>query len=133
MQDEKRRHPRFAAIGRVEAEDLCVFPGTLMNISSAGCRIRFPIHVTIDMDREYELRITFSQNSATKEMLLIGQPVYAKSGISSEIGFKLLRSPGSRLLDSYIEACMAESSTDADEAFLPGTDCAEPDILCRCR
>ena len=105
MQDEKRFHPRFDTIGRVEAEEICAFPGTLQNISASGCKIRFPIHVSVDLDKEYELKIMFSQNKTTKEMLLIGQPVYQLGQETSELGFKFLRSPGTRMLDSFIQSC----------------------------
>lgn len=113
MQNEKRFQPRFDTIGRVEAEDICVFPGTLMNISSSGCKIRFPIHVSIDMNKEYELKILFSQNKTTKEMLLIGQPVYEHGQDNSELGFRFLRSPGTRMLDSYIQTCKIQETTDS--------------------
>ncbi len=131
MQNEKRRQPRFSAIGRVEADDICVFPGTLVNISSTGCRIRFPIQVTIDKEKEYELKVKFSQNSVTKEMLLIGQPVYAKNEIASEIGFKLLRSPGSRILESYIESFMMEIAMEQDDCFVENTSYAELNASCQ--
>lgn len=110
MEHEKRRHPRFSTVGRVEAPEICIFPGTLQDVGSGGCRVKFPIRVTIDMEQEYELKILFSQNTMTKEMVLIGQPVYNNGETTSEIGFKLLRSPDSRIFDAYIQSRMAEST-----------------------
>ena len=121
MQNEKRHQPRFDAIGRVEAKEICIFPGTLINISSTGCRIRFPINVTIDTDEEYELKITFCQNSETKEMILLGQPVNELEGSSPEIGFKLLRSPDSKMLESLIESFMSEQE-ELDEDYIYNTE-----------
>ena len=115
MQNEKRHQPRFDAIGRVEAKEICIFPGTLLNISSTGCRVRFPNNVIIDTEEEYELKITFCQNSETKEMILLGQPMNEIFGSTSEIGFKLLRSPDSKMLESFIESFKSEQEELDDD------------------
>jgi len=112
MQFEKRNSPRFELIGRVDAPELCIFPGTLLDISLSGCKIKFPMQITVDMDAEYELKILFSQDTSTKEMILIGQPVYLKGDSATEIGLKLLRSPGSRILDAYIKSRIDEYKED---------------------
>ncbi|AEE17523.1 hypothetical protein Trebr_2108 [Treponema brennaborense DSM 12168] len=113
MQIEKRRMPRFSDIGRVEAADICIFPGTLIDICMKGCKIRFPIHVTLDMDTEYELTVTVSRKSVPQSLTLIGRPVRLEySGTSSEIGFQVLRSPDSRLFESYIRARTAEQQSE---------------------
>ena len=107
MEHEKRRHPRFSTVGRVEAPEICIFPGTLQDVGSGGCRVKFPIHVTIDMEQEYELKILFSQNTMTKEMVLIGQPVYNNGETTSEIGFKLLKTIPNPIAQRSLKTCSA--------------------------
>lgn len=114
MEAERRRQPRFKVIAKVEADELCIFPGTLLDVSSTGCKIRFPISVTVDMDKEYQLKIKICQSKITKELLLIGQPVYSNGEESSEIGFVFLRSPDSRQLDSYIQSVQSDAETDTN-------------------
>ncbi|MBO5136948.1 MAG: PilZ domain-containing protein [Spirochaetaceae bacterium] len=114
MEGERRRQPRFKVIAKVKADELCIFPGTLLDVSSTGCKIRFPISVTVDMEKEYQLKIKICQNKITKELFLIGQPVYSSVEETSEIGFVFLRSPDSRQLDSYIQSFQSDAEAAAN-------------------
>ncbi len=103
MFEEKRRHPRFNVTGRVDAADLCIFPGILLDLSLGGCRVRFPIQVTVNPDEEYQLKLKFSCDCISKSLTLLGRPAYVKTSDSTEIGFQFLRSPDSPGLKDFIE------------------------------
>lgn len=111
---EKRKNKRFYQMGRVYCTDVCVFPGVLLDISLEGCRVRFPAHVDIDMDLDYEMSIGFLEKTETCMVVLIAQPCWmnAPKGVA-EIGFKFLHSPGTKKLESYINR-LVENSTDED-------------------
>ena len=119
MQFEQRKDERFDDIGRVDAPELCVFPGVLVDISMLGCRIRFPASVTVDMDSDIDLKITSPRKGTTQSFSLIGHPKWIKEeNGSTEVGFRLLRSPGSRLLYKYIEKlAMAAAEYEEEEMY----------------
>jgi len=119
MQFEQRKDERFDDIGRVDAPELCVFPGVLVDISMLGCRIRFPASVSVDMDSDIDLKITSPRKGTTQSFNLIGHPKWIKEeNGSTEVGFRLLRSPGSRLLYKYIEKlAMAAAEYEEEEMY----------------
>ena len=45
---DKRKHSRITEIGKVESQDLCLFPGVLVDVSKVGCRVRFPTSFLVD-------------------------------------------------------------------------------------
>ena len=119
MQFEQRKDERFDDIGRVDAPELCVFPGVLVDISMLGCRIRFPASVSVDMDTDFNLKVTSPRKGSAQPFSLIGHPMWIEEeNGSTEIGFKLLRSPGSRLLYKYIEKlAMAAAEYEEEEMY----------------
>ena len=58
MKIEKRKHSRIEEIGKVESHNLCLFPGVLVDVSKVGCRVRFPDTFEVDVDIDYELKIS---------------------------------------------------------------------------
>ncbi len=117
---EQRRDERFDDIGRVDAQSLCPLSGVLQDISMAGCRIKFPVQCTVDMESEVELTVTPAHKQASQPFILIGQPTWVKEEADScEIGFKLLHSPGSRQLGEYIQKlALAAAEYDEEEEML---------------
>ncbi|MBQ0167739.1 MAG: PilZ domain-containing protein [Treponema sp.] len=120
MSLEHRKDERFEDIGRVDAQNLCVFPGVLVDISMLGCRIRFPAAFDVDMESDFELKITPARKYSLQNILLIGHPQWVKhEGESTEVGFKLLRSPGTRMLGTYVQKlALAEAEFEEEEEML---------------
>ncbi len=119
MQFEQRKDERFDDIGRVDDPELCVFPGVLVDISMLGCRIRFPASISVDMDSDIDLKITSPRKGTMQSFSLIGHPKWIKEeNGSTEVGFRFLRSPGSRLLYKYIEKlAMAAAEYEEEEMY----------------
>lgn len=120
MSLEHRKDERFEDIGRVDAQNLCVFPGVLVDISMLGCRIRFPAVLDVDMEADFELKITPARKYSLQNIQLIGHPQWVKKeDESTEVGFKLLRSPGTRMLGTYVQKlALAEAEFEEEEEML---------------
>lgn len=115
MCGDNRKAVRYDDIGRVDAPDICALPGVLDDISLTGCKVHFPIPVTIDMENDYELRIKPSQKPALNPLVLICHPQWKKeSDNESEIGFQVLRSPDSPQLAAYIEVLKQNADDPAN-------------------
>lgn len=117
---EHRKDERFEDIGRVDAQNLCVFPGVLVDISMFGCRIRFPATFDVDMESDFVLKITPARKYSLQNIQLIGHPQWVKhEDESTEVGFKLLRSPGTRMLGTYVQKlALAEAEFEEEEEML---------------
>ncbi len=86
-----------------------------------GCRIKFPVQCTVDMESESELTVIPSAHKqGGQPFVLIGQPTWVKEETDScEVGFKLLHSPGSRQLSEYIQKlALAAAEYDEEEEML---------------
>lgn len=120
MQVEQRRNARFADIGRVEAPEICVFPGILVDISRTGFRVRFSAVVELDMDAEYEFKVKLTRKNFIQEFILIGSPRWIKhTHDSTEAGFYMLHSPKMHQFMQYIQTLEnAEAEKTADERML---------------
>jgi hypothetical protein len=115
MSDDNRKEVRYEDIGRVEAVDICALPGVLDDISLTGCRVHFPIPVTVDMENDYELKIRLSHKTMLTPLILICHPQWKKmNGNETEIGFQVLRSPDSPQLASYIELLKQDADDPAN-------------------
>ena len=104
---EERHSERFDDIGRVEIPELCGISATLENISKDGCKIHYSFPVVVDLENDYEIKITLARIANEGALSLICRPVWAKevSG-STEIGFKFLHSLDSVKLNEYmIQLC----------------------------
>jgi len=119
MLKEQRKDERFVDIGRVDAPDLCVFPGVLEDISLLGGKIRFPVILDVNMEMDVDLIFSPSQKESNSPIHLIGKPMWVqKEESETQIGFKFLRSPGTNLLTSYIEKLVLENSEYQDDNML---------------
>lgn len=120
MAKEQRKEERFIDIGRVEAPELCVFPGVLEDISMFGSKIRFPANIDVELNEDVELRISPSQRKETQPFLLIGHPKWVQKDENvTQVGFKFLRSPGTHMLNSYIEKlALANAEFNEEDQFL---------------
>lgn len=122
MDSEKRRDPRFEDVARVDIPDLCIFPGVLIDISQLGCKVRFSAELEPDMESDYELKITPAGKNSSEGFVLIVHPMWKSidSG-SSEIGFRILRSPGTRQLVQHVKNLQADQDLyDADKKMMDG-------------
>ncbi|MBQ9538378.1 MAG: PilZ domain-containing protein [Treponema sp.] len=120
MAREHRTDERYEDFGRVEAEDLCSFPGILDDISMKGCKVHFPVPVSLDMENQYKLNISLAQQSAGP-LRLICNPQWKKINDSeTEIGFRFMRSPDTPRLASYIGAKQGEMKDDSIYSMIIG-------------
>ena len=120
MNSEHRKDERFDDIGKVEAPNLCVFPGILEDISALGGKIRFPISLDVELDMDINLAISPNASNFSKVLHLIAHPKWIKNHENETlIGFKFLRSPGTHLLNSYIEKlALANAEFNEEDQFL---------------
>lgn len=92
MQNE-RNSSRFDDIGRFEAFELCALPGSLVNISREGCKIRYDFPVIVDLDNDYEAAVTFARAASNGQVRVLCHPVWVQTVAGkTEIGFKILPS-----------------------------------------
>ncbi|MFA6856606.1 MAG: hypothetical protein WCR31_05295 [Treponema sp.] len=106
-----RKSMRFSDIGRIDAPQICVLPGVLDNISRDGCKIHYMFSVVIDLENDYEIKIT-PASSPMKPFTLLCHPQWVKEdkGIT-DIGFSILRSPDYSRLIEYVN----NLDSDAEE------------------
>ena len=102
MHENERLSQRFEDIGRFLAPDLCALPGILENISREGCKIRYQYPVTLDVESDYEAKITFARAASGTFTLLCHPQWVHEDGNNTEIGFKILPSTDYSRLASYI-------------------------------
>jgi len=108
---ENRQNTRYHEIGRVVCNELCVLPGILDDISAEGCKIHFPLSFSVDIEKEYMLRIIFSR-SPESPLQLMSKPRWVKeSSGSTQIGMEILYSPDQNRLKEFI-AYLEEISID---------------------
>ncbi len=116
MSVTKRNSCRFQDYARVDVGELSIFPGILENISLEGCRVRFPSHPEADTETEYTMVIHPTRKKGMQPFSLIGRPVWSVEHPDSvEIGFILLKSPGSRQLAEYIDYLETSDMAEYEE------------------
>lgn len=120
MMLDQRKDERFIDIGPVEAPELCVFSGVLEDISLLGGKIRFPALIDVDSSSEITLKIVLSNSHLSEPLILIGQPKWStQEDSSTQIGFSFLRSPGTPVLNAYIEKlALANAEFEEEEELL---------------
>ena len=119
MRSDKRRIVRFTDVGRIDASEICVFPGILLDISQGGCKSRFPYSREFDLDCDYELRVFPAHKRNQRSFLLIAQPRWQRQeGQSTEIGFEFLHSPGVKALEAFLETLELEQRNPAEEMII---------------
>jgi hypothetical protein len=119
MQTDKRKIVRFADVGRIDALEICVFPGVLLDISQGGCKSRFPYSREFNLDCDYELRIFPAHKRTQRPFLVIGQPRWQRQeGQATEIGFEFLHSPGIKALTVFLDTLELEQRNPAEEMII---------------
>lgn len=116
MEQENRLHTRYEEIGRVTASELCALPAVLDDISLNGCKIHYSFPVVVDLENEYEVKISplHSSDNTPLNLICVPQWVNEMDG-STFIGFKILYSPdASRLAEfiSHLETISKDSIPD---------------------
>ena len=121
---EERHSERFDDIGRVEIPELCGISATLENVSKDGCKIHYSFPVVVDLENDYELKITFARIASEGAFSLMCRPVWAKevSGYT-DIGFKFLHSTDIAKLNEYIEQLCDDSSDENIKSQISGSVC----------
>ena len=71
MNEENRQDTRYVEIGRVVAPEICALNGILDDISLTGCKIHFPCILDVNLDNEYNLKISLSDLLIIVEHLLM--------------------------------------------------------------
>ena len=118
MPEIQRRFERFNTFARVEAPDICQIHGSLADISKSGCKVRFPLSLTIDMDLDYTLKIKFTQMDKSLLFVLICHPQWLKEDDGSTlIGFEFLRSPDTARFNDYIQK-LSDDEMDLKNDFI---------------
>ena len=105
-----RKSIRYNVIARVESKELSVFPGTILDLSSQGCKIHYSNPVAVSLEKEYPILIKLSGVQDIDNMSLICQPVWVNedSG-ATNIGMQFLHSPDTDLLNKYISILHQQS------------------------
>ena len=78
MNTENRTYTRYKDIGHIIAPELCVLPGIIDDISLSGCKVHYQFPVVIDLDNEYEVKLSPSQNPNENPLNLMCKPQWAK-------------------------------------------------------
>lgn len=112
MSEENRQHTRYEEIGRVTAPEICALPGVLDDISATGCKIHYSFPVVVDLDSEYEVKISPLHHADQQPLNLICNPQWVKElEGNTYIGFKIQYSPDVNKLNAFISH-MEEISKD---------------------
>lgn len=124
MKIDKRKNQRFLDMGKVEALDLCPFPGVFVDVSKEGCRVRFPTSFLVNTDTEFEMKISPVRFNCYESFLIIVRPIWQKNTEdSTEIGFNVLHSPDFRKFDNYVEKLIEEKKEiESEEELLDGIE-----------
>ena len=104
MEQENRLHTRYEEIGRVNAPDICALPGILDDISLNGCKVHYSFPVVVDLETEYDIRLSPLHGSNSSPLNLICTPQWVnETGGNTFIGFKINYSPDAHKLESFIQ------------------------------
>jgi c-di-GMP-binding flagellar brake protein YcgR len=118
MRTDNRKCARYNSIGRIDAAEICLFPGMLLDISQCGCRGHFPNALNFDEENEYVLKIHPMHKKSGAAFLLIGKPVWQRRENSATVvGFEFLHSPDRKRLDAYINQLELEALSMEDSAI----------------
>ncbi|MCI5523105.1 MAG: PilZ domain-containing protein [Treponema sp.] len=94
MKKYNRKEKRFIEIGKVECPQLCAFSAVLEDVSASGCKIRFPVKVNIDNEKDYVFAFKFPRKNIKSEIDLMCHPQWSVAEENQTIaGFSFLTSP----------------------------------------
>jgi len=112
MSEENRQDTRFEEIGRITAPEICALPGVLDDISASGCKVHYSFPIVVDLDNEYEIKISPLHQNEQTPLNLICTPQWVKEQDGNTyIGFKIEYSPDANRLTAFISH-MEEISKD---------------------
>lgn len=112
MNEENRQDTRYVEIGRVIAPEICALNGILDDISLTGCKIHFPCILDVNLDNEYNLKISLSRSPEDTPLQLLCKPIWVKQGAGDTyIGMQNLYSPDESRLKDFIDF-LEQLSTD---------------------
>ena len=101
---EHRTNVRYEDFARITCPEICFLQGVLLDVSESGCKIRFPVTVDIDYDKDYEVTIQPSCKAGLSPFTIVVHPVWEDdSKETPEVGFVILHSPGIPSLIKYLE------------------------------
>ena len=101
--------------------ELCALPGTLENISREGCKIHYSFPVAVDLNNDYEAKVTFSR-AANESFSLLCHPCWVKNeGNDTNIGFQILPSTDFMRLAKYIEKLGSDSEDSLSDEISDST------------
>lgn len=104
MDEENRQHTRYEEIGRVLAPELCALPGVLDDISVSGCKIHYSFPITVDLENEYDIKLSPLHHGEQSPLNLICHPQWVQeSEENTYIGLKILYSPDANRLKDFIQ------------------------------
>lgn len=113
MDKKDRQETRYKEIGRINAPELCSIPGILDDISLSGCKVHYQFPVTVDLENEYEIKLSPTSNNDEPPLNLICKPQWFKEhNENTFIGFQILYSPDVNRLSSFIEYLSEKDSDD---------------------
>lgn len=113
MEQENRLHTRYEEIGRITAPDICALPGILDDISLNGCKVHYSFPVVVDLENEYEVKLSPLHSSNTSPLNLILSPQWVNEhGGNTYIGFKIHYSPDAHKLEQFIKHLESISKDD---------------------
>lgn len=124
MSSETRLFERFDDIGRVESSELCPLSGILDNVSREGCKVHYNFPVVVDLDNDYEIKMTFARNASEGSLQLICHPQWVREENGcTEIGFKILPSKEYPRLIEYIEKLGLEAKSEDFGSEINSSNC----------
>ena len=74
MDQENRLHTRYEEIGRITAPEICALPGILDDISLTGCKVHYSFPVVVDLENEYDVKISPLHGASGTPLNLICTP-----------------------------------------------------------
>ena len=116
MNYTNRQEVRFKEIGRINAPELCAIPGLLDDISLNGCKIHYQFPLVVDLDSEYEIKISPNSQTDDHPLNLICKPQWVKEiQGNTYIGFQILYSPDVNRLAEFITYLSQKEDDDFPE------------------
>ena len=91
-------------------------PGILDNISATGCRVHFPVNVIVDLESEFDVKISLSRSPEESPLQLLCKPQWVKEcKNTTQIGLKILYSPDAVRLNEFISSLQELSESPFPE------------------
>lgn len=116
MEQENRLQTRYEEIGRITAPEICALPGILDDISLNGCKVHYSFPVVVDLETEYEVKLSPLHGPNISPLNLICTPQWVnENGGNTYIGFKIQYSPDAHKLENFIKHLETISKDDFPE------------------